>query len=377
MSQAYTPGLLVTSRTWWRCRRVLPIPGKVLVQQGEQVQAQDVVAETEMPGDVTPVNVARQMGLSAAQVPGAMVVTVGDAVEAGQVLAKTKGMFGLFGSEFKSPVTGTVEAISAVTGQVMLRGAPLKVQVRAYLSGKVTEVFPNEGVQVESAAAVIQGIFGIGGEAFGPVCVVCNKPDEDLTEAQLTADLKGCVVIGGRRITRQAVDRARTLGVAALIAGGIDDQDLREILGYDLGVAVTGSEQLGLSIIVTEGFGDIAMADRTFRLFQQLQGSPAAANGTTQIRAGVLRPEVIIPLESSQPDESASTSPSGVLQVGAPVRVIREPYFGDLGVVVEMPSEPQMLQSQSKARVVTVRLAHGATVSVPRANVELIEGALL
>ena len=31
------------------------------------------------------------------------------------------------------------------------------------------------------------------------------------------------------------------------------------MLGYDLGVAVTGSEKLGLTLIITEGFGEIAM----------------------------------------------------------------------------------------------------------------------
>ena len=56
------------------------------------------------------------------------------------------------------------------------------------------------------------------------------------------------------------------VGAAALVSGGIDDQDLKEILGYDLGVAVTGSEKIGLTLIVTEGFGEIAMAERTFRL---------------------------------------------------------------------------------------------------------------
>ena len=39
------------------------------------------------------------------------------------------------------------------------------------------------------------------------------------------------------------------------------------------------------------------MAARTFGLFQALQGRTASINGATQIRAGVIRPEVIVPLE--------------------------------------------------------------------------------
>ncbi len=375
MTQAYTPGLLVTPRTWWRCKRVLPLAGRVLVQAGDQVEAEDVVAETEMPGDVWPVNVARQLGVSASQVPKSLVVPIGQPVKAGDLLAKSDGFFGWFGGELKSPVTGTVEAASAVTGQVILRGAPRKVQVKAYLTGKVTERFGDEGVLIEAPAAVIQGIFGIGGEAYGPIQLACPRSDQDLTADLIMSAHHGAIVIGGRRITREAVDKAREVGVAALISGGIDDQDLREILGYDLGVAVTGMEQLGLTIIITEGFGDIAMAQRTFDLFSQLQGRAAAVNGTTQIRAGVLRPEILIPLTGSDATLADSPSSSGALEIGVPVRVIREPYFGRLGIVNELPSEPQMLESQSKARVVTVKLAQGDLVVVPRANVERIEGA--
>ena len=40
-------------------------------------------------------------------------------------------------------------------------------------------------------------------------------------------------------------------------------RQLRRLLGYDLGVAITGQEDLGVTIVVTEGFGRIAMAKRT------------------------------------------------------------------------------------------------------------------
>ena len=79
-------------------------------------------------------------------------------------------------------------------------------------------------------------------------------------------------------------------GAAALVSGGIDDEDLKEFLGYDLGVAITGNEQLGLTVIVTEGFGEIAMAQRSFDLLHSHVGDVASVNGATQIRAGVMRP---------------------------------------------------------------------------------------
>ena len=67
------------------------------------------------------------------------------------------------------------------------------------------------------------------------------------------------------------------------------------LLGYDLGVAITGHEDIRPTLIITEGFGQIAMAGRTYELLAANAGRRASANGATQIRAGVLRPEIIIP----------------------------------------------------------------------------------
>jgi hypothetical protein len=374
MPQAYTPGLKVTPQVRWRARRVLPVAGEVLVAAGQTVGAREVVARTFMPGDVTPVNLAKLLSIPAGDVPKAMLKNVGDNVAAGDLLAKSQGLFGLFRSEAKTPVSGTIESISNVTGQVMLRGEPLAVQVKAYLAGTVAEVLPQEGVVMEADVALVQGIFGVGGEAYGAIRPVCRQPEQDLTDDLLTAELKEAIVIGGRRVTQAAVRKAQQLGVAAIVAGGIDDQDLRDILGYDLGVAITGSERIGVTVIVTEGFGDIAMAERTFRLLHQHVGADAAVNGATQIRAGVMRPEIVIPLTSASAPATTQGAAGGVLAAGASVRVIREPYFGRLGQVTSLPPEPRVLESESKARVVEVRLADGPTVIVPRANVELIEG---
>ena len=375
MAQAYTPGLMVSRGCRWRCRRLLPLSGDVLVQVGDRVGAQEVVARTFLPGDAVPVNLAKRLGISASDLSRSMLRKIGETVRAGDSLARTKGFFGYFQTEFPSPSAGTIEAISRITGQVILRGLPNAVQVVAYLSGTIVEVIPNEGVVVEADVALIQGIFGIGGEAFGRICLVAESPDEDLTENVITSEHRGMIVVSGRRITGNAVRKAIQVGVSALIAGGIDDHDLREILGYDLGVAVTGTEKLGTTIIVTEGFGDIAMARRTFDLLASHSGREASVNGATQIRAGVMRPEVVIPLAAPLSDESRDTGRvAGALDLGSSVRVIREPYFGALGRVTGLPHEQVVLESESLARVVNVTLADGSLVTVARANVELIEG---
>ncbi|MBT5019848.1 hypothetical protein OAF98_02770 [Planctomicrobium sp.] len=373
MAHAYTPGLQIKDRIGYRISRVLPIDGEVLVEQGEQVQPDQIIARTEQPGNIYPVNLANQLGITAGEVPEAMNFQIGEHVTEGEQLAISNGIFGFFRNSCKSPATGTIESMSNITGQVIIRGAPIPVEVDAFVAGKVAEVLPGQGAVIETNAAFMQGIFGIGGETRGTLTMICKSPDEDLTPQKLSAEHTGAIVVGGRRILGETVARAKELGIAAIIGGGIDDQDLKDILGYDLGVAITGSEEIGLTLIVTEGFGQIAMAKQTFQLLQSLAGKVASVNGATQIRAGVLRPEIVIPLEDvTAVDETAQKVGGGVLEIGSHVRLIRDPYFGVLGKVSDLPTEPQVLESGSKARILKVNCESGEEVTVPRANVELV-----
>ena len=84
----------------------------------------------------------------------------------------------------------------------------------------------------------------------------------------------------------------------------------------------------------------------------------------------------VIPLDEklSGEKESRQTISAGILESGVPVRIIRDPYFGLLGQVGEMPTELRTLESGSLSRVLEVILDSGENVIVPRANVELIEG---
>lgn len=373
MAHAYTPGLQIKDQIGYRVSRILPIDGEVLVKQGEQVAADHIVARTEQPGNVYPVNLANQLGITASEVAEAMNFDIGDHVTEGEQLAISKGIFGFFRNSFKAPATGTIESMSNITGQVIIRGAPIPVEVDSFVAGRVAEVLPGQGAVIETNAAFLQGIFGIGGETRGELRIASASPHEDLTPQQLSSEHAGTVVVGGRRILGETVARAKELGVAAIIGGGIDDQDLKEILGYDLGVAITGSEEIGLTVIITEGFGQIAMATHTFELLQSLSGQVASVNGATQIRAGVLRPEIVIPLKNvAAVDETAQRVGGGVLEIGSHVRLIRDPYFGELGTVTDLPAEPVALESGSKARILKVHCQSGADVTVPRANVELV-----
>jgi hypothetical protein len=373
MATAYTPGLKVSAREVIKKHRILPIKGEVLAQVGERVEPGTVVARTYLPGKVQIVNVANRLGVDQSEVPEKMAKKEGEIINVGDIIAKSTSFFGLFKSEIKSPVSGTVESVSGITGQVIVRGEPQPIEVKAYLEAEVVEVIAGEGVVLKTEGAYVQGIFGIGGEISGELVMACDSPSDVLDTETIKSEHAGKIIAGGSLVTADALKKAIKLGVKGVVTGGFDDQDLRDFLGYDLGVAITGHEALGITLIVTEGFGQIDMAPRTFSLLKQLEGNNASMNGATQIRAGVIRPEVIVPMKGSASTESDRNVEAGQLNPGTPLRVIRSPYFGWLVKVISLPSEPHVLESGSKARVVEVETSEGEKLILPRANVEIIE----
>ena len=296
MAHSYTPGLKVLHESKINKERRLPLKGQVVVEKGTFVNPDAIVATTDLPGNVQMVNVANILNIDAQDIHEVMEVNEGEDVVKGQQIAETKGLFGLFKSNVESPVDGTLEVISDTTGQVVLREPPIPVEIDAYMSGTIKDVLPEEGVIIESDGVFIQGIFGIGGESRGDIAVVTDDREGEITENMISGELSGKIIVGGSFISLSAYKKAIQMKVAGVVVGGFNYFDLEEILGYTLGVAITGSEDLVTSLIVTEGYGKIRMGERTFELLNFHSGKFASVNGATQIRAGVIRPEIVISL---------------------------------------------------------------------------------
>ena len=369
---AYTPGLKVKRATTVSKTRRLPILGNVFVEAGDKVDYDTVVARTQISGDPEIVNVAMLLGVEPEDLTRYMTKKAGDKVAEDEVIAAYNAFFGLIKKRVASPVEGTIESISDITGRVVVRGLPIPVEVEAYIPGKVVEVLPGDGAIIETNAMFIQGIFGIGGETHGKIKMVVDSSDEELTADRITPEDRGMVLIGGSLATLEALRKGAEVGASCIVAGGVRHDDIKTFIGEEIGVAITGQEEVGLALIITEGFGKMRMSQRTFDLLKRFEGYMASVNGATQIRAGVLRPEIIIPHEDSFEQASGDELSAGMV-LGTPVRIIRMPYFGAIGKVISLPVELQQVDSESYVRVLEVELDDGRVVTVPRANVEIIE----
>ena len=375
MSKLLAPTLRMLPSTLVRKRRELPLRGRVLVTKGSTVTANTLVAEAYREGELRIVRAAEELGVGPEEVTRCLKVRIGDAVRQGELIAEIHGLWGLLRTRVLSPMDGIIEFVSQATGHVGVRGSKDRIALQAYIDGVVAEVEDSRGVVIEARASFVQGIFGVGGERTGTLEMLDVPLDSSVTKSAIPMDVSGCVLVGGHSPSLEALREAASRGAVGFVTGSIDDTTLKEYVGYDIGVAITGDERISMTLIITEGFGAIPMNSRVDAILRNVDGKRVSINGATQVRAGAVRPEIIgVPtsIELHGRMTNSEDAASEGLTVGSLVRVIRVPYFGQRAVITALPRELERIETGASARVAKVTLeVDGSEVTVPRANLEL------
>jgi hypothetical protein len=339
--------------------RLLPVQGEVLVQTGQRVGPEEVIAQTFLPGQSHSVDVAHVLGVRKDHVTRYMIKHEGDPVEPDEVIAVRRGRLGLTKRQIcRTPVGGTLASLSATTGRATIVPAPAAFSLKAHVKGRVANVMPRFGAVIETQGALIWGCTGIGGEASGLLKMVADHPEDELVAGRIDISCHSHIIVGGAWISEAALLQAVRMNVRGIIVGGMDavrlshSQDLR----------IEGDQNL--VVVIVEGFGRNAMVRETFDLLTSLEGREASIRGEPG------HAEVIV---SRMQETEAPVSPGReFLEPGCTVRIVQEPYMSQMGTVVAVPSRARPIETGVLVRGVEVELAGGRRVFVPRTNVELV-----
>lgn len=391
MSQYYpVPQPTIATNILVRRERRLPVPGEVLVRAGQRVEPSDMVAQSTIAAEPISVNIAADIDLSPASATKRLRVTQGQTVERGAVLAQKGGI----GSRVsRAPVTGTFTGYDSGTGLGLITTPSEIVSVRAHLKGIVTDLIPYYGAVIETPAMLIRGIMGVGGEQHGVLKVVVAGNDEPVTPEVIDARVTYGVALGGSEVTADALRKMIGLGARGLITGGIRAGELASFLGYmgtaswSLGAATNSSNGWDFPptppdapspvppdfvLIITEGFGPVPMSPRTFEMIAAYDGQEIAVDGTTRLRGGLSRPEIVIPLARTTAVKWLEES-GPKLEVGKSVRLLAPAYLGQIAQVISLPVGPRASQSGIVTTVAEVQMPAGQRLRVPVVNLEVLE----
>ncbi len=364
--KAYTSGLIIKENTNIIKERRLPIKGQVISNIGDNVNYDTVIAQGEIKGHLATYRFASELNINPQDIDKYLIPKIGDSIKQGDVIGKSASFFGLFKISVKSPYSGVLEYINKNTGTIGVRLSSTEIKLNAYIKGKIQKIIPEEGAVIETKGTFIQGIFGIGGEKFGKLVVATSNPN--ITIENIQDITENTILVCGTGLTVDILKDCENKGVLGIITGSISDTVLKDYIDKELGVAITGDEKVPITIILTEGFGNIPMSETTFNMLKSIDSSYVSINGATQIRAGVIRPEIIM----SKDNENLSNKNEDVtLKIGSKVRIMSEPYLCQYGFISHIFDKPIMLETGNMANCVEIDLNNNKVV-IPRTNIELI-----
>jgi hypothetical protein len=364
----------VSPATVAQISRRLPAPGEIVARMGSRVEPDDLLGQTTVAPPAMFIDAATALAIEPQDVPRRVKRKIGERVTAQQVLGK-RGSRKCF-----APAAGTISAIDPETGFVVLQPDPVSVTMSASVRGYVADVQPGRSALIETAAAVIQGVFGIGGEQFGVLRLLVTDRHDMITPDMIDARSAYALIIGGAGITAEALRKAQQEQVRGVIVGGIDEAEARAFVGgitrmsdwYTYGDR-DHTAQPQPTVLVTEGFGIHPMAEPLFDLLTRYDRQEAFLDGTTSLTPPLRRPRLVIPLPRLQGGQAPAALQE--IAVGSIVRLVDEAHLGQVGRVVALGSVGSakgVLPSGVRAATATVQIAEAEQIVLPQTAVEVI-----
>jgi hypothetical protein len=185
-----------------------------------------------------------------------------------------------------------------------------------------------------------------------------DNPEKPLRGRAIDVSCHGTIVAGGKILEEAVLEQAVEARVRGIIVGGMDAGLCQHL------------DSLPFPVLLTEGFGPLSMSQPVFELLKSNMGREALLSTDTRARRDARRPEVLIPLPNGH-DGSEESSGILPLTAGVQVRALRAPHLGKVGTVVDLPAQPQRIESGARLPVAVVDIDE-EQVLIPLANLELI-----
>jgi hypothetical protein len=182
--------------------------------------------------------------------------------------------------------------------------------------------------------------WGTGGLVWGTIKVMDTIPSFNTDLARFNIDHRGAIIAIGSPLTEQFLKEAIEIRVKGIIASSMHSS------------LAPAAEKAGFPIAITQGFGQIPMSERILGMLNQYNGRELSMDmGQSYVvrDSRENRPEIIIPV-SGGPVKSEERKPDDrieqhALTVGERVRILQNPYMGEIGTVTEIPQGPRQIES--------------------------------
>ena len=330
-------------------------PGAVpAVAPSQEVAADDAVAWSRAVGTPFRLPVARPLQRSATEAADLVVPRPGEVVLLDQLVARTGQR------EVRSPRDALFLYYATRDGVARLAPLGEREPLIGHVRGLVTQV-SSTAIEITITSAVVHGVGGTGAPVHGTLALGVTEPDGELRPAAIDATMAGHIVVGGGWASAETLSRARAVGVAGVVVGGLRARELLDFRSAHRRRHELGALSAGFGVLVLEGFGPAGMEPALFAWLRAHDGRTATLFGDGH-RLAVY-------------DASSPPTRTPVAVVGDRVFGIRRPALGVGGVLVQVAEDLRVLPSGITARTGQVRTDDGRLLEVALANLEAVRAS--
>jgi hypothetical protein len=331
----------------------LPVGASVLVDVGHSVEPAEVLATRRRPSGGVSVPVASRLRRSAVDAAELLAIRPGTVLDAGDRIAHDG-----HGREVVAPQACLFLAYDLDDGSALVAPLGATEPILGHVRGEVIAVSA-DAIEIRVAGALVAGIGGSGKAVHGELRMAVNEPGEELRAGAIDVGSTGRILVGGSRASAEALTRARAMGVAGIVVGGVLDKELRDFETTQRRRREVGGVRGDLAIVVLEGFGKVGIDAELFAWFRSHEGRVASIFGESA--------RVYVYEAGPPPARRVLPRP------GDRVIALRRPFAGVGGELLSVLDQPQAGAAGVVARSALVRFEDGRTAVVPLANLEATE----
>lgn len=364
-----------------RIRRVLRGKGQLSVSVGQQVSPEEIIGTSQISSGFRTLNLSQLLLIPPQEVEKYLVRKLGQRIYKDELLAYKKGWTFGKATVVTAPTDGILDFFNNTTGELRMTFLPKKTVYPAGVFGIVEDVDSQRGqVIIRTQVSRVYGVFGSGRSRDG-ILHILGKKDDLVSKSAIFPKYDEHILVGGSLFFKDAISNSISCGVNGLIAGGINAKDYRGMAGGRLIFPKKLDNDIGISIVVCEGFGSISLGLDIFEILSQYEGKFVSVDGN---KAQILLPSfesgslkkiknTILP---KLPDEvildEHPVSRDLDLKVGGKVRIVGNSYLGEQGKIIAINESETLLPSGIKTHLATVEGAR-RKIQVPVANCEIIQ----
>jgi hypothetical protein len=154
--------------------------------------------------------------------------------------------------------------------------------VHSPAAGVVEAVLPGR-IDIRAEGLGIDAMVGWGRPSSGRIIIAVDRPDAEIQANRIDVSAAGAILVVGARIDLEAMSRARAIGAAGVISGGIASRDLRQLRSSEARQQAALHAGAPFGLLAMGGFGRVPIPGQLWDLLVAAEGRTAGIDATRHV----------------------------------------------------------------------------------------------